>query len=265
MVTGLFFALLIFDYSIADATSEGLRVTAIDKGANLLVKDAAPKTASVGDLLSERDEIITPADSHVGLNFDDHAIARLGGNAALRLDSKNVVELLHGTLLLQFPGRTKGKVHAGAVSIVVGGATALLQYQPTVFKFLVLEGTARLYRPGKLGDSILVHPGEMVFGNTTAPLTDPVNFDIQRFVETCPLIQNFESLPNERLITAATERQQEAKSKKKLLDTNLVIFRGSSLVSVVDPAAGNNEVTPEAARGNASRPTQTVPSPEVRP
>lgn len=264
-LTGLVLAPHIFPVSIASAASNEVRITAIVKEANLVTNDAGRRAASVGDRVSEGNEIITGADSRFELTFDNQGVTRLGANAALTLKSKNVIELSRGALLLNFPGNTKSKVQAGAVSVVVDRATAVLEYHPTVFKFLVLEGTARLYRPARLGDSVLVHPGEMIFGNAAAPLTDPVNFDIERFVKTCPLVQDFLPLSNERLITAASERQQKAKSKNRLIDTNLVIFRGSSLVSVVDPANAKTPKAVSAMPDSSSSQTPVRPSEEVRP
>jgi hypothetical protein len=264
-LAGLLIVPILIPNTGARAASEGPQITAIVKEARLSVKDGDSRTASVGDRVSERNEIVTGADSRVELSFHKNAVTRLGANAALLLKSKNVIELSRGALLLHFPGGTKANVQAGAVSVVVGGATAVLEYHPTVFKLLVLEGTARLYRPARLGDSVLVHPGEMIFGNATAPLTDPVNFDIGRFVKTCPLVQDFSPLSNERLITAASERQQKAKSKNTLIDTNLVIFRGSSLVSVVDPTNAKTPKPVSATPDSSSSQIPVRPSEEVRP
>lgn len=242
-LTGLVLAPHIFPVSIVSAASNEVRITAIVKEANLVTNDAARQAASIGDAVRIGNEIITGVDSRAELTFENKAVARLSANAALTLKSENVLELSRGALLLDFPGNTKGKVQAGAISVVVGRATALLEYEPTVFKFLVLEGTARLYRPAKLGDSILVRAGQMVFGNANASLTDPVDFDIERFVKTCPLIQNFASLENERAIAAANQRQQRDKSKKRLLGTNLIMFGGGSTVSVVDPKRSSEAAT----------------------
>jgi FecR protein len=261
VLAGLLFAPIIIPNRGASAASEGPQITAIIREATFLMKDANSRTASVGDRVSEENEIITGADSRVELTFDNQGVTRLGANAALTVKSKNVIELSRGALLLDFPGNTKGKVQAGAISVVVGRATALLEYHRTVFKFLVLEGIVRLYRPGRLGDSVLVHPGEMIFGNAAAPLTDPVNFDIERFVKTCPLVQDFLPLSNERLITAASERQQKAKSKNRLIDTNLVIFRGSSTVSIVDADKASVEAAANSVTAAVphSKPTVEIP------
>ena len=265
-LTGLVLAPHIFPVSIASAAPNEVRITAIVKEANLVTNDAGRRAGSVGDAVRIGNEIITGIDSRAELTFEDKAVARLSANAALTLKSKNVLELSHGAVLLQFPGRTKGKVQAGAVSAAVGNATALLEYQPTVFKFLVLEGTARLYRPARLGDSILVRAGQMVFGNANASLTDPVDFDIERFVKTCPLIQNFASLENERAIAAANEKQQRDKSKKRLLDTNLIMFGGGSTVSVVGPDKRSSEAaTTTNPTATTANPFQRTAASETRP
>jgi hypothetical protein len=264
MLTGLLLATHVFPVSIAIAAFDDVRITAIVKEANLVTNDAGRRTASVGDIVRTQNEIITGNDSRVELTFENDAVARLSANAALTLKPKNVLELSHGAVLLEFPGHTKAKVQAGAISAAVSDSTALLEYHPTVFKFLVLEGTARLYRPAKLGDSVLVHRGEMIFGNATSALTDPVNFDIGRFVNTCPLIQNFAPLQNKRSIAAARESQQEEKSKKKLIETNLVILGSGSLVSIVDPA-NNTAPKPGSGTDNSSSQTPVRSSEGVRP
>jgi hypothetical protein len=264
-LTGLLLAPAIVPFSIASAASQEVRITATVKEADLVTNDAGRRTASVGNPVRIGNEIITGANSRAELTFENNAVARLSANAALKLQSMNVLELSHGAVLLQFPGHTKGKVQAGAVSAEVSHATALLEYQPTVFKFLVLEGTARLYRPATLGDSILVHRGEMIFGNATAALPDPVDFDIARFVNTCPLIRNFAPLQTERSIAAASESQQEDKSNKKLIETNLVISGSGSLVSIVDPANGKTPKPGSATPDGSSSQTPIHPSQEVRP
>jgi hypothetical protein len=263
-LTGLVLAPHIFPVSIVSAASNEVRITAIVKEANLVTNDAGRQAASIGDAVRVGNEMITGIDSRAELTFENKAVARLSANAALTLKSENVLELSRGALLLDFPGRTKGKVQAGAVSAAVGHATALLEYEPTVFKFLVLEGTARLYRPAKLGDSILVRAGQMVFGNANASLTDPVDFDIERFVKTCPLIQNFASLENERAIAAANQRQQRDKSKKRLLGTNVIMFGGGSTVSVVDPDKRSSEAA-TTANPTATTTSRSTAASETHP
>lgn len=264
-LAGLLLTSHLFAVAIASGAPNEVRVTAVVKEPNLVTADSGRQTASVGNVVRIGNELITDADSRAELTFENDAVVRLSVNAALRLKSKNVLELSHGAVLLQFPGRAKGKVQAAAISAAVGNATALLDYRPPTFKFLVLEGTARLYRPAKLGDSVLVHRGEMIFGNASAALTDPVNFDIGRFVSTCPLIRNFAPLQTQRSIAAASESQQEEKSKKKLTETNLVILGSGSLVSIVDSANNKAPKPVAAAPDSASSPIPVRTSEEVQP
>jgi len=116
----------------------------------------------------------------------------------------------------------------------VAGTTVIIEYHPGFYKFLVLEGTVRSYRPGYLGDSVLVRAGQMVFGSPEAALSDPVDVDIDRFMKTSRLITDFPPLRSEKLIIAESRKQQREKSNKSLVDTNLVIFGGGTQVSVTD-------------------------------
>jgi hypothetical protein len=99
-----------------------------------------------------------------------------------------------------------------------------------------LEGTGRLYRPWHLGDSVLVGPGQMVIGNPSAAVSDPVNFDIARFVKTSAFLVGLPPLCSESSIALEAQKQQREKSKKTLIETNLVIFGGGTRVSLVGQA-----------------------------
>jgi hypothetical protein len=108
----------------------------------------------------------------------------------------------------------------------------------------VLEGTGRLYRPGHLGDSVLVSAGQLVIGNPSAAVSDPVDFDIARFVKTSRFITDFSPLRSEKLILAESDKQQREKSKKSLIETNLVIFGGGTRVSLVGQAPATTHPAP---------------------
>jgi hypothetical protein len=123
----------------------------------------------------------------------------------------------------------------------------MIEYHPGVYKFLVLEGTGRLYRPGHLGDSILVQAGEMVFGNPDAAVSEPVDVDVDRFMKTSRFITDFPPLRSQNSILAESQKQQREKSNKTLVSTNLVIFGGGTQVSVV-----GEEKTEPAGRANAA-------------
>jgi hypothetical protein len=76
----------------------------------------------------------------------------------------------------------------------------------------------------------------MTISDPNGALSDPVDFDIDRFVKTSRFIVDLPPLRSEQLIAIETQKQRRDKSKKVLIDTNLVIFGGGTLVSLVDPS-----------------------------
>jgi hypothetical protein len=232
------------------------RVTAAIHKVDLLFPNVAQRPAALKDEVREGTAVRTGRDSRTELTFDNQIVARLNANAFFNFKGRSDCDLIQGAVLIQAPkGVNAVTIHAAGVAAVISGATAVLEHQPGVFKALVLEGTGRLYRPEHLGDSVLVQPGQMVFGNPNAALSDPVDFDLDRFVKTCRLIRYFPPLQSEKLITAASQQQQREKSRKILIDTNLVIFGGGTAVTVVNP------VTSDATNGIASAPGSPGPIP----
>ena len=118
-------------------------------------------------------------------------------------------------------------------------------------------------RPRHLGDSILVHAGQMVIGNPDSAISDPVDVDIGRFVTTSRLITDFPPLPSEKSILAESQKQQREKSKKTLIDTNLVIFGGGTQVSLVDQ--GQTDTTNHSAAAPVTPHRASNLSPQAPP
>jgi hypothetical protein len=197
-----------------------------------------PRPASVNDSVGARTAVQTGGDSRAELTFPDQTVARLAANTALNFkDGTGNLNLSEGALLFQVPKRAKGvKVHAAGVAAAITGSTVMFEHHPGMYKFLVLEGNGRLYRPGHLGDSVLVQAGQMVIGNPNFPVSDPVDVDIARFLKTSHFIIDFAPLRSEASIVSESQKQQRQKSKKMLIDTNLVIFGGGTQVSLVQPA-----------------------------
>jgi hypothetical protein len=214
------------------------RVTQVTQDAQLLGTDAAGRIAKLNDRVLEGTKVRIGADSRMELTFSDKTVTRLGANVVFDFrDGTRSLNLEDGALLVQVPKSAKGaRIFAGPIATAVTGTTVALEYHAAYYKFLVLDGTARLYRPGHLGDSILVKAGQMVFGQPKSALSDPVDFDIGRFLKTSRFITDFSPLNSESLIASDSQKQQREKSKKNLIDTNLVIFGGGTVVSLVDPA-----------------------------
>jgi hypothetical protein len=228
--------------SAADAaSSNGARFSRVNNSVQLLHPPAAARQASLNDIVGEETTVRTGKESHAELTFSDETIVRLAANTAFNFkDGTRGLNLGEGAALIQAPKSATGQtIHAGGVAAAVTGTTVMIEYHPGVCKFLVLEGTGRLYRPGHLGDSVLVGPGQLVIGNPNAALSDPVDFDVTRFVKTSRFIVGLPPLRSQSSIAFEAQKQQREKSKKTLIDTNMVIFGGGTRVSLVGQAQTN--------------------------
>ena len=246
------------------ASTNEARVTRIKNHVQL----ADPKNArraSVNEIVQEETVVRTGKESRAELGFSDKTVVRLAANTAFDFSrGTRGLNLKEGAVLVQAPKEANGaRIHAGSVAAAMAGTTIMIEYRPGFYKFLVLEGTARSYRPGHLGDSVLVRAGQMVFGNPEAALSDPVDVDIDRFMKTSRFITDFPPLRSQKSIVGESQKQQREKSNKILMDTNLVIFGGGTQVSVV-----GQEQTDTAGRTTAAlvRPRRApMMSPEAAP
>lgn len=220
---------------IAPAAGEA-RLTLVSNQVQLLHNTNAVGRASMNDVVDAGAVVRTGKKSRAELTFSDETAVRLAANTAFSFKSgTRDLNLCEGAVLVQTPRTARGAtIHAGKVAAAISGTTVMVEYHPGVCKFLVLEGTGRLYRPGHLGDSVLVGPGQIVMGNPNASLSDPATFDILGFVKTSRLMTDFPPLRSEKMILTETQKQQREKSKKSLVETNLVIFGGGTRVSLID-------------------------------
>jgi hypothetical protein len=75
-------------------------------------------------------------------------------------------------------------------------------------------------------------------------------------LKTSHLIIDFAPLRSESSIVSESQKQQRQKSKKVLIDTNLVIFGGGTQVSLTEP-----EQTDAVDQGTATPPPAARPNP----
>jgi FecR-like protein len=213
-------------------------LTKIIQDVRLKGSTSPARRALLNDRVVEDTAVLTGAKARAELTFPDQIIVRLGSSTTFRFkDGARSLNLSQGALLLQVPDNAGDvQVHTPSFAAAVTGTTTVFESHAAFYKFLVLTGTARLYRPDRVGDSVLVRAGQLVIGQPNANVSDPVDFDIGRFVQTCPLITDFRPLHSHGLMTADSGKQQHEKSEKVLIDTNLVMFGGGTLVSIVDPA-----------------------------
>ena len=218
-------------------------VTRVVREVELLPINGQAKLAALSDRVGGASEVRAGQDSRTELTFTDQTVARLGANTIFSFDKRmRDIDLADGAMLLRVPKGAAGmKIKAGEVTAAITGTTAIMEFHPHGYiKFITLEGTARLYVKRRPGESVLVRPGQMLITSPDAKgLPDSVDVDLERLLRTSFFIVDFPPLGSQGLIAKEIEKQQRAKSKRTLIDTNLVIFGKGTRVSLTNPAQTN--------------------------
>ena len=191
------------------------RVTQVVKDVKLLSGQGEPRPATLSDTVRGDNAVRTGADSRAELTFGDLTIARLGANTIFSFNQgSRTVDLGNGAILLRVPKGSGGaKVQTAAVTAAITGTTVIVEYHPKSYaKYLVLEGSMRIYLKGILGESVLMGPGQMMILNPNATrLSEPVDFDLDRLWKTSLFIQGFRPLGSEPLMAEVKQTQLDKK------------------------------------------------------
>src|SRR6476646_9796788 len=219
------------------------RVTQVVKDVKILPPQAAPRPATVSDTVRGDTAVRTGVESRAELTFGDLTIARLGANTVFSFnEGSRTVDLTNGAILLRVPKGSGGtKIQTAAVTAAITGTTVIVEYHKNSYaKYLVLEGTMRIFIKGVLGESVLLHAGQMMILNPNAThLSEPVDFDLERLLRTSLFIVGFPPLPSVPFLTEVEHQQLELKANGELIDTNLVIFGRGTLVTLTDPQSSD--------------------------
>ena len=242
----LFLVLVTITWSLVNPPPSGLsalpaseaRVTRVSNYVQL----SHPTRAPLNNIVDQETVVRTGKESHAELTFSDETVVRLAANTAFNFkNGTRDLNLGEGAVLVQAPKSANGAaIHAATVAAAITGTTVMIEYHPGACKFLVLEGTGRLYRPGHPGDSVLVGPGQMVIGNPNVAVSDPVNFDIVRFLKTSRFITDFRPLHSEKLIVAESQKQQQEKSEKVFDRKRILLFWRRNAGIAYRPSAGDD-------------------------
>lgn len=196
---------------------------------------AGNRTLKRGDAINAGESMRTGAASRAELILPDKIVARLSEKSAFSFTDRRNLNVRDGAVLLQTPRDARGaRLVAGDIAVATAGTTIVFEHHATTYKLLVLQGTARLYRPRHLGDSMLVESGQMVIANPNGELSEAVDFDDARFVKTCRLLTEFSPLPNAAAVARDAEKQAKAKNGGQLLATNVVILGAGNAAAVTD-------------------------------
>ena len=286
LAPAIVFLLLCLPFGAAQAAQlKAARVSQVIRDVKLLPQQAAPRPASIRDEVREGTAVRTGIESRAELTFTDETLARLGANTIFSFDqgTRNL-ELGGGAMLLRVPKNAGGaQINTAAITAAITGTTIMLEYHPDAYiKFVVLEGTGRIFRNNRVGESVLLKAGQMLIVNPKGTsLPEPVDVDLGRLMKTSALLSgDFAPLPSLNLIAQEIKVQEQAKTEQALLDTNLVIFGGGTTVTLTKLAAvdqraavmqttGDNsssEPTPTPTATPSSTPTPTVtPTPTSTP
>src|SRR5207248_1056886 len=238
------------------------QVTQVVKDVKLLPTGAAARPATVNDEVRDGIAVRTGVDSRSELKFTDQTLARLGANTLFSFsEGTRNLNLQDGAMLLRVPkGAGGAKINSSAVTAAITGTTVMVETHAltkknknSYYKFIVLEGIARLYVPGHLGKSVLVKAGQMIImPSDSKMIPEPVDVDIQKITESSLLITGFGPLGSETLI--ALEKTKRAKTSGQLYETNLAIFGAGTNVVVTDPNKVDVAVSEEsnAAQSNSN-------------
>ena len=262
----LLFLALPFAHLFADQLQQA-RVSQVIKDVKLLPAQAAPRPAHVSDGIRNGTAVRTGLESRAELTFTDQTLARLGANTIFTFDQgTRKLELGSGAMLLRVPKNAGGaQINTAAITAAITGTTVMLEFHPNAYiKFIILEGTGRIFRNDRVGESVLVHAGQMLIVNPNGKgLPDPVDVDLKRLMQTSLLINGFGPLASDDLIAQVINAQSAQKDNGGLIETNLVIFGGGTAVNLLDPTQANviNQANSNSERQPTPPPATPTPPP----
>jgi hypothetical protein len=215
------------------------RVTQIVRDVKLLPNAAPARPALVNDQVRNGTAVRTGIESRTELIFTDTTLARLGANTIFSFtEGTRNLELTDGAMLLRVPKNSGGaKINTAAVTAAITGTTIMLEFHKNSYvKFIVLEGTGRIFIPNHVGESVLVRAGQMLITKPNAKnLPSPVDVDIRKLRKSSRLINGFGKMGSEDLIAQTEVQQDEEQKNGELYETNLAIYGGGTNVILNDP------------------------------
>src|SRR5437879_11226274 len=169
------------------------RVTQIIRDVKLLPNAAPARPAVVNDPVRNGTAVRTGVESRTELMFTDATLARLGANTIFSFsEGTRNLELTDGAMLLRVPKNAGGaKINTAAVTAAITGTTVMLEFHKNSYvKFIVLEGTGRIFLPNRVGESVLVHAGQMLITKPDASnAANPVDVAILQLRKTSRLVK----------------------------------------------------------------------------
>lgn len=218
--------------------------------------ESALRRVAVGESVRDGDAINTGVTGHIELTLSNQTIARLGAKTNVSFnDGTRTIDLGEGAVLFQIPkGAGRLKIKSNAIAVASTGATGIIERHGQFYvKVLVLEGTVRCYLTNRLGESLLVEPGQILISKPdVTALPEPADFDIAREMKTCLLVREFQPLPTQRRIESEEQKQLNLIAKGTYIPSNLVIFGRGTQVTLANSPSATPSPKPLANTGRQS-------------
>lgn len=244
------------------------QVTLIDPGSGR--RPAVPRDVVAGDVAVQ-----TGLESRAELLFPDKTFTRLASNTIFSFrGGTREMDLKSGAILFQVPPGSGGAdIHAAAITAAITGTTGFVERIGGVFKLIVLEGDVRAYLNNRVGESMIVHGGQMLIAplnSTSVKNWQAVDVDVQKLMKSSALLNArfFRPLPLQAMadVTRVVSNQRSNLTRGSLNRTNLVIDGGVTQVLLVNNDTRNRSDTdptpPPQSPPIGPRPTP-VPDPVV--
>ena len=257
-------------WTIAVANSAGAaqlqeaRVTQVVNDVKLLLEQAAPRPATISDLVRHGTAVRTGSQSRSELTFADLTITRLGANTIFSFkEGTREMNLIDGAILFQVPKGSGGAtIRTVGVTAAITGTTGIAEFHPAttrhpqVSKWLCLEGMFHLYLPN--GQSLEVGPGKMVTTDGKS-FSKVMTFDIAKLVSTSLFFTGYDQpLASMNLIMLESQNQLAG----SLLATTTNPLDPARIVNVTSQAI----VAEETQTPPPASPTPPItPTPSVSP
>lgn len=257
--------------SMFAANFQQATVTRAVNQVDVLLQNSSPKPATVGETVRGQTAVSTGAKSRAELTFPDNTLLRMGANTffSFQQGTRNI-DLSNGTILLQSPKSAGGAtIRTAPVTAAITGTTLLFEYSPGSpgsIKLIVMEGEVRLSLTGRMGESVVVGPGQMIsIPDNATSLPDPVAVDVERLMKSSRLINEGGGLPDTVEIDNVILAQQELKQRGVLLEVNHALQDQNN--PGANPAANPAQTFTniQSRTDSTSQPPQQPPVPQPTP
>lgn len=271
-------------------------VTQIINQVGIIQPGQGERSAIVNDVVEGKLGVRTGQKSRAELVFADSTLTRLGANTVFNFeDGSRNMDLNQGTILLQVPKNAGGAtIRTAAVTAAVTGTTILFEHTPApvvpddlkkseanrhrkphgYIKAMVLEGHLKVWLKGKMGESIIIGPGQMlIMADDATEIPEVVDFDIQTVMETSKLVDNSIWISHRRnldlgLIDIEIAEQRKRKTLGDLIETNLFINGRGTTVVMADSTDEREHVRDSTIPKTVVQVTSLLtptPTPDVSP